>query len=812
MELPKRYEPKESEKKWADFWDKEDIFTFKEEELNENKEIYSIDTPPPTVSGKMHIGHASSYSQGDMIVRYHRMTGKTIFYPFGTDDNGLPTEKLVEKTKKVKSTRMERSEFVELCENTIKEIKPEFTSDWIKLGISANYKNSYSTIDKHSMKTSQKSFIELFKKGRIYEQESPMSWCPKCQTAIAQAEFENVDMTSHFSDIAFKHKDQDLIIATTRPEMIPACVALFAHPEDERYKNLKGKFATVPLFNYEVPILFDEAVAMDKGTGLMMVCTFGDKEDVEKWHKYKLPLKTVFTKDGKLNSEAGKYEGLQIKEARKEILNDLKNENLLLKQKDIVHAVNVHERCGTEVEILKTKQWFIKVLDKKQELIEAADKIKWRPEFMKKRYVHWVENLQWDWCISRQRHFGIPFPVWRSKKTGEIILAEETQLPVDPIKNEPKTLPSDHNSSDIIPETDVMDTWATSSLTPQIALNWAENSENFKKIYPETIRLQAHDIIRTWAFYTITKGIFHHNEIPWKQIMISGFVLDPKGNKMSKSKGNTISPQEVRENYSSDAIRYWAAGTKLGEDIPYQEKDVQTGKKTINKIFNASKFAIMNLENHTPKEINKTELEIMDKWLLSKLQKTIKLATQGFEEYEYSRAKHETDKFFWQKFCDNYLEFIKHRTYGEDQEQTAEHRTQNPSKLAAQTTLYNALLTQIKLFAPIMPFITEEIYQMYFKEYEKTTSIHITNWPKYNSELIDEESEIIGDLAVEINSEVRKYKSENKLSLKEELEKITIECTKEQQEQIQKIEKDLKKVGNIQKIEYKEEKELKINF
>ncbi|MCF7872205.1 valine--tRNA ligase [Candidatus Woesearchaeota archaeon] len=806
MELPKRYEPKESEEKWMKYWAEKNIFTFKEQSLDETKEIYSIDTPPPTVSGKMHIGHAFSYAQGDMIVRFHRMKGKIIFYPFGTDDNGLPTERLIEKTKKVKSTKMERSEFIELCEKTIEEIKPEFIADWEKLGISADYKKSYSTISKHSIKTSQKSFIELYKKGRIYEQESPMSWCPKCQTAIAQAEFENVEMTSHFSDIIFKQGQKDLIIATTRPEMIPSCVALFAHPDDERYKELKGKFATVPLFNYEVPIMFDESVTMDKGTGLMMVCTFGDKEDVEKWHKYKLSLKTVFTKDGRMNKEAGKYEGLEIKEARKAILEDLKKEGFLLKQKEIKHAVNVHDKCGTEIEILKTKQWFIRVLDKKQELIEAADKITWHPEFMKKRYIHWVENLQWDWCISRQRHFGAPFPVWRNKDTGEIILAEEPQLPVYPLKDKPKG----HETENIIPETDVMDTWATSSLTPQIALDWTNNSEKFKKMYPETIRLQSHDIIRTWAFYTITKGIYHHNQVPWKQIMISGFVLDPKGNKMSKSKGNTISPQDITEKYGSDSIRYWAAGSRLGEDTPYQEKDVQTGKKTITKLFNASKFTMMNLEGYKPDHDSNTNtlktdsLEIMDKWLLSKLQKTIKKSTEGFEEYEYSKSKHETDKFFWQKFCDNYLEFVKHRTYGEE--------TNIKSKTAAQTTLYHTLLTQIKLFAPIMPFITEEIYHAYFKDFEKQKSIHITKWPEYNPELVDEEAEKTGDLAVEIIAEIRKYKSENKLSLKEELQEITIHCAEEKQKNIQLIEEDIKKVGIINIINYKKSEELKIEI
>lgn len=804
MDTQKNYEFKESEKKWLDYWENKKLFYLNFKKIQETDTVYSIDTPPPTVSGKMHIGHAFSYSQGDMIVRYRRMKGEKVFYPFGTDDNGLPTEKLVEKLKKVNSKAMTRQEFIELCEATIKEIKPDFILDWKKIGVSAEFQNSYSTIEPRCIKTAQKSFIDLYKKGRIYQEESPVSWCVHCQTAIAQAEFDNVEMTSHFNDIVFKSGVHELIIATTRPELIPACVAIAAHPDDDRYKNLKGKTATVPLFNYDVPIIFDETVALDKGSGLMMVCTFGDKEDIEKWYKHKLPLKTAINPNGTMNHEAGKYEGLTIKDMRKQILEDLKKENLLLVQKSIVHAVNVHERCGTEIEILKTKQWFIRVLDKKQELVEAADQINWHPQFMKKRYVNWVENLQWDWCISRQRFFGVPFPVWHSKKTGEIILADESQIPIDPLKDSPKKLPAGHTAEDILPETDVMDTWMTSSNTPQIALNWAEDPDTFKKFYPESTRLQSHDIIRTWAFYTIVKGIYNNGNIPWKNIIISGFVLDPKGKKMSKSKGNVIAPQEILDKYGADTMRFWAAGSKLGDDLPYQEKDVLTGKKTVTKIWNASKFTIMNLEEYLPTGLNAENLEIIDKWLLSKLMSVVKASTDAFESYEYSKSKQETDNFFWQKFCDNYLEFIKHRTYGENI---------NPeSKRAAQDTLYFALLTQLKLFAPIMPFITEEVYQQYFKEFEKDESIHISKWPSYNSKLVDEEAEKAGDLAVAVVSEIRKHKSINKQSLKVELESITISCTKDQEKLLKLVETDILRAGVVKNIKYESSEELKVSF
>ncbi|MGV8162702.1 MAG: valine--tRNA ligase [Candidatus Nanoarchaeia archaeon] len=797
MELPKNYETAQSEKKWSDFWQEKQTYKFDE---SSKKEVYSVDTPPPTVSGKMHLGHAFSYAQEDYVVRYHRMAGKNVLYPFGTDDNGLPTDKLVEKTKNVRSKDFTREAYRKLALQTVKELKEEFIQDWINLGMSCDFEQTYSTIDPHSQKTGQKSFIELYKKGLIYRKETPVSWCPLCQTAIAQAEFENVEIQSHFNDIIFKSGEDNLIIATTRPELIPACVGIFAHPDDERYKHLKGKTAKVPLFNYEVPILFDETVSLDKGTGLMMCCTFGDKEDIEKWFKYDLPLKVVFTKDGKMESTVPKYAGLSIKDARKQIIQDLKDSGVLVNQKNITHPVNVHERCGTEIEFMKTAQWFIRVLDKKEELLKAADEITWYPQHMKVRYIHWVENLNWDWCISRQRFYGVPFPLWFTPN-GEIILAEESQLPVDPTLDKPTGYKG--NAEELIPEMDVMDTWNISSLSPQIILDWAEKDTKMKH-YPTSLRPQAHDIIRTWAFYTIVKGIYHTGKVPWHNIVISGHVLDPKGNKMSKSKGNSIHPQDVLKTYGADALRFWAAGSKLGEDLPYQEKDVLTGKKTVTKLWNASKFTIMNLEGYTPlplKDLELKNLEVLDKWLLSKLMKLIKSTTESFEKYEYSAAKRETDLFFWQNFCDNYLEFIKHRTY---------NATDEESKYAAQRTLYYALLSQLKLFAPIMPFITEEIYQMYFKDVEKIESIHLSNWPIYNESLINEKAEATGDLAVQIVSEIRKFKSTKQLSLKSEVARLTITATVEQLDLLEKVVNDIKKIGLVQELELKEGKELDI--
>ncbi len=796
MYLPEKYNPKEAEQKWIKYWKDHKIYKFNE---NSDKQTFAIDTPPPTVSGRMHIGHAWSFSQGDFIARYNRMKGKNVFYPWGTDDNGLPTERLVEKLKKVKSTKMTKHDFIDLCKKTIAEEKPRFNQDWIDLGISAEFENSYSTIDDKSIKTSQISFIDLYEKKLIVQEEYPFSWCMTCQTAIAQAEFENIEKDSLFSDIKFNVNGEDLIIATTRPEMIPACVAVLSHPNDKRYRKFIGKKAKVPLFDYEVPILADDKVDQTKGTGIVMCCTFGDKVDIEWWKQFKLPMKIVFEKYGKMNKNAGKYAGLTISEARKQIILDLEKEELLVGKKPIKHPVNVHDKCGTDLEFMQTKQWFIKILGRKKDLLEAAKKINWYPEHMKHRYDNWVENLNWDWCISRQRHYGVPFPVWYCKKCNNVKLAEITQLPVFPNETKPKTA-CKCGSDDFEPEMDVMDTWATSSLTPQIALNWIKNPKNFDEHFPMTVRFQAHDIIRTWAFYTIVKADYHHNKIPWHNIIISGNVMDPTGEKMSKSKGNIIAPQDIIQKYSADALRFWAGATKLGEDIKFSEKDVLTGQKMVTKMFNACKFAIMNLENYNLEKPN--ELCIMDKWILSKLHRLIESCTESFDVFDFSRTKADTEKFFYQILCDSYIEIIKDRIYNED-------KYGSDPKLSAQYALYRTILSVLKLMAPIMPFITEEIYHMYISGKEKHKSIHISEWPLFDKNMIDENAELAGDILVDILSAVRKYKSEKQLSLKTEIKTLRIKCDEEYKNRIKLIDIDLKAVIHSEKIEFTKNSDIK---
>ena len=733
---------KKIEKNILNFWEKEKIYRYNPKS---KKKIYSIDTPPPTVSGQMHVGHSFSYSQQDIIARFKRMSGFEIFYPFGTDDNGLPTERLIEKLKNVKSKSMSRADFITLCLKTLKEITPAFMQDWKNLGISCDYNLYYSTINTMAQKISQKSFIELYKKGLIYKEKFPTIYCPECQTPVAQAELEDKQKTALFTTLKFKVNNKYLPIATTRPEFLAACVAIFVNPNDKRFKHIIGKKATVPLFDHEVPVIADQSASIEKGTGALMVCSYGDKYDVDAIKNYKLQPKIIINKNGTLNVQ--NYLDIPIKEARKKIIEELKSKNLILENKIIEHSINVHDKCGTEIEFLPVEQWFIKILDKKRQLIQQGKKIKWHPQYMFKRYENWIQGLEWDWSISRDRHFGIPIPVWICEKCNEVILPKESELPIDPmqIKKHCQKCKSEAKG-----ETKVLDTWATSSLTPQIASSLVNNKINI----PYSIRPQAHEIIRTWAFYTIVKSYLHENKLPWNEIVISGFVT-LEGEKMSKSKGNTIAPQTIMENYGSDALRYWASTSKLGEDLNYQEKDIIVGKKFITKILNATKFVFLNLR-HQKKQ---PELIETDRLFLSQLNNLIITSTKSFNEYNYSKSKLETDSFFWKEFADNYLEIIKNRVYnGTEQE-----------KASAFYTLYNSLLTILKLFAPITPFITECLYQEYFKKIEKIKSIHISKWPtpiKIKSSKSDEEN---WDKLIKIISKIRQAKSEAKKSMNSQI-------------------------------------------
>lgn len=760
QENTKGYNPHEVEKEMQEFWERRQVYKF---DTKSKAELFSIDTPPPTVSGKMHLGHAFSYSHQDFIARFKRMQGFNVFYPWGFDDNGLATELFIENKYKVHAEKMQRHEFVKLCLEGTKEAEQIMREEWQRMGISVDWHIFYRTISPEVVKLSQKSFVDLYRMGRAYRKKDTTTWCVKCRTAIAQAELEDVEKETQFVYIKFdvENANEKITIATTRPEMMPACVAVFVNPADKRYKNLVGKKVVLPFLNRAVPILESEIASQEKGTGAVYFCTFGHYEDVEFFRTQNLPVVEILNPDGTLNENAGIFRGMHISELRGRIIEELKKLGRVEKIEPLRHVVNVHERCGTPVEFIVTKQWFIKYLDLKKKFLEEAKKIKWHPPFMFHRLEHWINGLKWDWCISRQRYYGIPFPVWYCKKCNEIFIADEKDLPIDPLKDSPKKA-CICGSKEFLPERDVIDTWATSSLTPQIAIKLS-SPKLYKKLFPMDLRPQAHDIINFWLFYTLAKSIMHENKIPWKNVMISGYALDSKGKKMSKSKGNIVEPSAIIEKYSADCLRFWAAGASLGNDLPFQEKDLLAGRNFITKMWNASKFALMHLEGFNEKN---AKLRTIDKWLLSKLNALIKFCTESFEEYEYQKVKSAVEQFYWHSFCDNYIEIVKDRLYNPSNYGEGE-------KFGAQYALYVATETCLKLLAPILPHVTEKIFQM-LPGKKETESIHLSRFPEFSKKQEDKKAEEAGNLLVEIVSAVRRFKHSKNLSLGKEISRIYI--------------------------------------
>ncbi len=780
--LPKRPNFKEIENRWRDFWKKEKIYKFN---INSKKKIFSIDVPPITPSGKMHIGHVMSYTHFEYIARYKRMQGFEVFFPACFDDNGLPTERYVEETKKVSKATVERNRFRELCFNSATELEKEYSKIFEVLGFSWNNDLLYRTINSFCQKQAQRSFIDLYKKGEIYREEEPTIWCPFHQTALAQAEVDDLERTTNLNYLNFELEGgEQFQIATTRPELLPACVGILVHPENKRYKKYVGKEAIVPIFGQKVKIFRDERVDPEFGTGAVMICTFGDKTDIEWWKAYNLPLKICITKEGKMNELAKEYGGMTIEEARKKIIDDLKEKNILYKQEDLKQRVGVCWRCKTPIEFIVTKQWFVKVLKHKEKLIELGRKLNWYPAFYRKRYEDWVNNLKWDWDISRQRYYGIPFPVWYCKNCGEIVLADDKELPVDPTKNKPKKCPL-CNSKEFIPELDVFDTWFTSSITPLINSKWKEDKTFFKELFPMSLRPNGHDIIRSWTFYTILKSYLHLGKLPWKDVMISGHGLDPKGKKMSKSLGNVVEPFDIINKYGADAIRLWATTAKVGEDLPFREEDLKHNKDILIKLWNSSRFISQNLE-----KLEKPKLTIVDKWILTGFSQIVEDYQKHFDKYELSEARRITEMFFKHEFCDFYLEMVKYRIYRDN------------DKLSAKWTLYELFLGIIKLFAPFIPYITEEIYQKLFKKTEKNLSIHLSSLPEKIIE--DEESLKIGELLKDVTSEVRKWKISNKLSLGKQITKIGITAKKEEIEKLKLVLDDIKGTNRVKEVVFKE--------
>lgn len=786
--MDKKYNFQNTEKQLELFWEENEIYKY---QSGKDKKVFSIDTPPPTVSGKLHIGHVFSYTQAEMIARFKRMQGYNVFYPFGFDDNGLPTERLVEKDENILASMIPRSEFKAKCMKIIEGYENEFKSMWKRLGFSVDWNLQYQTISDLSQKISQRSFIELAKKGKAYMKESPVLWCTECQTSIAQAELETKECETTFNYLNFKTASGNLLIATTRPELLAGCVCLFVHPDDSRYKEFIGKMAIVPLYEFEIPILTDEMVSMDKGTGVVMCATFGDSVDVEWYHKHKLSYKQIILPNGKIHESVKFIGGMNISSARKRIIELLMEHEFLEKQEVINHIVAIHERCGHSIEFIPSKQWYIDVLTEKERFLKAADEIHWYPEYMKNRYTIWVENLKWDWCISRQRYFGVSFPVWYCKQCQKPIFAEEEQLPINPLESSPLHA-CECGCNEFIPEAAVFDTWATSSVTTLINAKYGEEDDISKMILPMSMRCQAHEIIRTWAFYSIVKSLYHTGEIPWKDIMISGFVLAKPGEKISKSKGNdSNSPINLIENHSADAVRYWAANSKLGTDTFFSEDELKISKRFINKLYNAAKFSIMQLHDFKKLDsYDESRLLPIDKWILHRVNETTINAIGLLNSYEIGQARHEIDNLFWKDFCDYYIEIVKERLYqplvhGEEQ------------RYSGQYAIYHALLGIIKLYAIYTPYVTEYIYQEYYRDFEKEISLHQSVWKTYDTDEVYIE---YGEHLKKIIAEVRKSKTERKMSMKDSIPELIITCPKKLRDFYRQSEKDIKACTGAERI------------
>ena len=774
-EMPSgEYDPDTAEPRWQRRWVDEETYAYPDDPVDPNT-AFAIDTPPPTVSGSLHWGHVYGSILQDVVARFHRMHDSEVFYPFGYDDNGIASERLAERELDIRHQDFERREFQKKTREVCQRYEDEFTEKMQGVGLSIDWTNTYRTISPAVQRISQLSFIDLYEQGREYRQEAPAIWCPECETAISQVETEDDERDSHFHDIEFGVLDGGSFrISTTRPELLPACVAVFVHPDDDGNQHLVGERAEVPLFGHDVPIIADDRVDMETGSGIVMCCTFGDQNDIEWYQAHDLDLRVAIDESAHMTGVAGEYEGISAIEARDAIVADLDETGALLDRWEISHSVNVHERCNTSVEFLVTEQWYVEVLDKREEYLRAGREMEWFPDKMFTRYKHWVEGLQWDWLISRQRSSGIPFPVWYCADCDHEIMAEKSALPVDPLSDDPPadTCP-ECGSDEFVPEDDVLDTWATSSLTPLInaGWDWDADAEAFTmerpEIYPMDVRPQGHDIISFWLFHTVIKCYEHTDEVPFESTMINGMVLDENREKMSKSKGNVVAPDEVLEKYPVDAARFWAAGSAIGDDLPYQEKGLRAGEKLIRKLWNASKLVESLAPEPYPDAPADEDLRELDRWLLAELDREIERLTELLEDREFSKARDGLRSFFWNTFCDDYLEIVKQR---EDD--------------AAAYTLRTAHRRFVKLFAPLLAHVTEELWHDMYADAAidpdavdaavadgARDSIHLADWPEPLGLAADHDA---GVAATAVVGALRKYKSGKQLPLNAELDAVEV--------------------------------------
>ncbi|CAN5737731.1 valine--tRNA ligase [soil metagenome] len=830
------------EQKWTDRWAKDAVYAFDRSRGRDG--VFSIDTPPPTVSGSLHVGHVFSYTHTDVVARFQRMRGKAVFYPMGWDDNGLPTERRVQNYFGVRCDPslqydpaftppdkpgkqpipVSRPNFIELCTRLTGEDEKFFEHLWRHLGLSVDWSMTYATIGRRSQRISQLSFLRLLARDLAYQLEAPTLWDVDFRTAVAQAELEDREQPGAYHKIRFARADGSgyVEVDTTRPELIPACVAIVAHPDDPRYQPLFGTEVLTPLFNVPVPIKAHHLADPDKGTGAAMICTFGDVTDVVWWRELSLPVRAVLLPSGAFKpvawGESGwesrdvvraqvQYDqlaGLSATKARARIVELLKaSEDLLGDPRPITHAVKFYEKGDRPLEIITSRQWFIKTMDARERLLQRGQEITWHPPYMQARLENWINGLAGDWCVSRQRFFGVPFPLWyRARDDGSVdhsarLVPDESRLPIDPSTDVPDGYRPDQRDQPggFSADPDVMDTWATSSLTPHIAGGWEEDDDLFTRVFPMDVRPQAHDIIRTWLFATMLRSEYEHGTIPWKNAAISGWVLDPDRKKMSKSKGNVVTPMGLLEEHGSDGVRYWAASGRPGADTAFDPGQMKVGRRLSIKLLNASKFV---LSKTAPAG---AITEPLDRALISKLAAHVQLATRELEEFSYTTVLDTTEKFLW-AFCDDYLELVKARRNGEFGE---------PLAASAVTGLTSALSVMLRLLAPYLPFVTEEVWSWW-----RAGAIHRATWPDADGLLAliggarDEEAERVYDDVSEALAAIRRERSVQKQGFKVPIVHARLAWTADRIARIRVAEADVKRAANVDVLEFGESDSLTV--
>ncbi|HJS72495.1 MAG TPA: valine--tRNA ligase [Acidimicrobiia bacterium] len=815
------------EAKWDERWETEGTYRFDPSKTRD--EIFAIDTPPPTVSGSLHMGSVFGYVQTDSHARYRRMAGKEVFYPMGWDDNGLPTERRVQNYYGVRCDpslpydaeftppnepqdppiSISRRNFIELCHGLTQEDEKVFEDLWRTLGLSVDWKQSYATIDDLSQRTSQKAFLRNLERGEAYSQDAPVLWDIDFQTAVAQAELEDREKGGAYHKVAFHGPGGPLYVDTTRPELICSCVAVVAHPDDERYRDLFGTTVTSPLFGIEVPVVSHELAEQDKGTGAAMVCTFGNITDVTWWRELDLPMRAVIQQDGRLQETTPEWltgdgaavyaeiAGLFANQARRRMAELLaESGDLDGEPREITHPVKFYEKGDRPLEIVTSRQWYIRNGGREEklrkELLVRGEELNWVPDFMGVRYEHWVEGLTGDWLISRQRYFGVAIPLWYPiSEQGDIdydnpIVPRDEQLPVDPTSASPDGYQDSQRGQPggFVGDRDIMDTWATSSLTPQIAGHWGDDPGFFERVFPYDIRPQGPEIIRTWLFSSTVRSHFEHGVLPWHTATINGWILDPDRKKMSKSIGNVVTPMPLIEEYGPEAVRYWACNGRPGVDTAVDFGVMKIGRRLAIKILNASRFAL----GFTDSDVDPSQItEPLDRSMLAGLAATVETATTAFDEYDYARALEIAEKSFWD-WTDDYVELVKTRAYDGGRRGESAH-----------AALQFGLSVYLRLFAPFLPFVTEEVWSWW-----REGSVHRSTWPR-----TDEFDGLTGDPGIlaaisRILGEIRRAKSDAKASMRAEIETVSVIADSETIELARQGESDLLAAGRAASIDYAE--------